>query len=107
MGIPKYTYIVSLRGGNEKSFDNYYEAFEYVLSISTIDFVVDCLNTVMGKCIFTRETVGSMFDSKNVADELTEKTFDYLVMSYCRDKFQLLTENMWYLGHGWTLRKKA
>lgn len=107
METSKYTYIATLRGGHEKSFNTFEEAFDYVLSISTIDFVMDCLNTVLGKSIFTREVVGSWLDSKNVADELTEKTFDYLCMSYCMAKFQLLAENMWYLGHGWTLRKKA
>lgn len=107
MGIPKYTYIAALRGGHEKSFNTFGEAFEYVLSISTVDFVTDCFNAVMGKGIFTREAVSGMLDSKSVADELTEKTFDYLVMSYCMAKFQLLAENMWYLGHGWTLRKKV
>ena len=107
METSKYTYIATLRGGHEKSFDTFEEAFDYVLSISAIDFVMDCLNTVMGKCIFTREIVNCWFDSKNVADELIEKTFDYLVVSYCTRKFKLLAENMWYLGHGWTLRKKA
>ena len=107
METSKYTYIATLRGGHEKSFNTFEEAFDYVLSISTIDFVADCLNTVMGKCIFTHEVVSCWLDSKNVADELIEKTFDYLVVSYCTCKFKLLAENMWYLGYGWTLRKKA
>ena len=108
METSKYTYIATLRGGFEKSFNTFEEAFDYVLSISTIDFVTDCFNAVMRKGVFTREAVSAMLDSsKSVADELTEKTFDYLVVSYCTAKFKLLAENMWYLGHGWTLRKKA
>lgn len=106
MGIPKYTYIATLRGGHEKSFDTYYSALDYVLSISTIDFVVDYLNDYLGEGVFTRNMVNALLETKETYN-LFESCLDYLVFQYCMDKFKPLTENMWYLGHGWTLRKKV
>lgn len=106
MEIPKYTYIAALRGGHEKSFDTYYSALDYVLSISTIDFVVDYLNDYLGEGVFTRNMVNALLETEETYN-LFESCLDYLVLLYCMDKFKPLTENMWYLGHGWTLRKKA
>lgn len=106
MGTPKYTYIAALRGGHEKSFDTYYSALDYVLSINTIDFVVDYLNDYLGEGVFTRNMVNALLETEET-DNLFESCLDYLELQYCMDKFKPLTENMWYLGHGWTLRKKA
>lgn len=106
MGIPKYTYIPALRGGHEKSFDNFRDALEYTLSISTTDFVVDYLDDYLGKGFFTRNMVNALLETKET-DNLLEGCLDYLVWRYCMDKFKPVTENMWYLGHGWTLVKKV
>lgn len=106
MEIPKYTYITTLRGGHEKSFDTYYKALENVLSISTTDFIVDYLNDYLGEGVFTRNMVNTLLETEETYN-LFESCLDYLVLLYCMDKFKLLAENMWYLGHGWTLRKKV
>lgn len=106
MKISKYTYIPALRGGHEKSFDNFRDALEYVLSISPTDFVVDYLNDYMGEGSFTRDAVKAMLETKET-DKLLDGCLDYLVWRFCMDKFKPITENMWYLGHGWRLRKKA
>ena len=105
-GIPKYTYIASLRGGHEKSFDTFYAAFDYVLSMSTTDFMVDYLNDYLGEGVFTRNMVNALLETKETYN-LYESCLDYLELLFYTDKLKLLTENMWYLGHGWTLRKKA
>lgn len=106
MGIPKYTYIPALRGGYEKSFDNFTDALKYVLSISTIDFVMDYLDEFIGKGSFTRDMANTLLETKD-ADNLLEGCLDYLVLRYCLNRFKPVTENMWYLGHGWRLRKKV
>ena len=105
MKTPKYTYIPALRGGLEKSFDNFEDALEYVLSISTADFVMDYLNDYMGEGFFTRDAVKAMLETKET-DKLLNGCLDYLIWRFCTDKFKPITENMWYLGHGWRLRKK-
>lgn len=106
MKISKYTYIPTLRGGHEKSFDNFRDALEYVLSISPTDFVVDYINEYSGEGFFTRDAVKAMLETKET-DKLLDGCLDYLVWRYCMNKFKPLTENMWYLGHGWRLVKKV
>lgn len=106
MKIHGYVYIPALRGGHEKSFDTFYGALEYVLSISTTDFVMDYLNDYLGEGVFTRNMVNALLETKETYN-LFESCLDYLVSQYCMDKFKPLTENMWYLGHGWRMRKKA
>lgn len=105
-GIPKYTYMASLRGGHEKSFDTFYAAFDYVLSMSTTDFIVDYLNDYLGEGVFTRNMVNALLETKETYN-LFESCLDYLVSQYYMDKFKPITENMWYLGHGWRLIKKV
>ena len=106
MKIHGYVYIPSLRGGHEKSFDTCYEALEYVLSISTIDFIVDYLNDYLGEGTFTHDMVKVLLETEKMG-HLLEGCLDYLELCYYMDKFKPITENMWYLGHGWRLRKKA
>lgn len=106
MKISKYVYIPALRGGYEKSFDTFYAALDYVLSISTTDCVVDYLNDYLGEGFFTRNMVNAVLETKETY-LLLEGCLDYLVWRFCMDKFKPITENMWYLGHGWRLRKKA
>lgn len=106
METPKYTYIASLRGGHEKSFDNYYDALEYALSISTTDFVMDYLNDYLEEGVFTRNMVKALLETEEV-DNLFGSCLDYLELRFYTDRFKLIAKNTWYLGNGWTLRKKA
>lgn len=106
METPKYTYIVALRGGYEESFDNYYDALEYALSISTTNFIMDYLNDYLGEGVFTRKMVIALLETKEI-ENLYRSCLDYLELRFYTDKFKLIAKGMWYLGNGWTLRKKV